>query len=177
MRWIAPLLVAMVATPALAQSSTSYKLEEHTFNSGGRPSAGQVADSASYRISLDALGGLAAQGLTGTSYRMDVGLVPTYGPPGEVAWLTFTDQQTLEWPGLASAAHYNLYRDTVSNLSGLGFGACSQPSIATSFATDGTIPSIGDGYFYLVTAVNRLAEEGGKGARSNGTERGGSTCP
>jgi hypothetical protein len=108
---------------------------------------------------------------------MDVGLVPAYGPPGEVAWLTFTDKQTLEWPGLASAAHYNLYRDTVFNLSGLGFGSCSQQGIATSSATDAATPSIGDGYFYLVTAVNRLAEEGGKGPQSDGTERGGTTCP
>jgi len=43
--------------------------------------------------------------------------------------------------------------------------------------TDGGPVSVGDGFFYLVTVVNRLGEEGGKGFRSDGTERLGTVCP
>ena len=77
-------------------------------------------------------------------------------------------------PGLAdtSTGVYNLYRDPLSSLSGLGFGACQQLDLPTETATDVDVPSAGVGFFYLVTAENRLAEEGTKGFRSNGIERG-----
>jgi hypothetical protein len=50
--------------------------------------------------------------------------------------------------------------------------------ILTETTTDPDVPSVTTGYFYLVTADNRLDEEGTKGFRSNGTERGNpAPCP
>ena len=49
-------LVLLLVFPVLAQESASYKLNEHTFNSGGNPSDGVVLTSASYKITLDAIG-------------------------------------------------------------------------------------------------------------------------
>ena len=68
-------------------------------------------------------------------------------------------------------------RDLISNIPGLGFGACAQQDL-TSPTTDDTdaVPS-GDAYFYLVTAENRLAENGTKGFQSDTTEREGTLCP
>jgi hypothetical protein len=72
---------------------------------------------------------------------------------------------------------YNLYRDLMSNLVGLGFGDCQQQDLPTSTTTDDDALAVGDGFFYLVTAENKLAEEGTKGSQSNGSEREGNACP
>ena len=66
----------------------------------------------------------------------------------------------------------------MSNLTGLGYGQCEQQDLTTTSATDSAAVPLGDGYFYLVTARNRLSEEGTKGFRSDlMTERLGATCP
>ena len=163
----------LTAEPVLAQSSATYTLDEHTFNAGGGS-----ASSASYSISLGSLG----EGVTGTalgsdSYNMDGGFVPAYLPPKEVDGLHFLDHDNLEWSADPAAGSYNLYRDLVSNLSGLGYGNCAQQNLAVHSATDTDVAVPGDGYFYLATAVNRLVEEGGKGSDSDGTVREGTTCP
>jgi hypothetical protein len=44
-------------------------------------------------------------------------------------------------------------------------------------ATDPASPPPDSIYFYLVTAENRLGEEGTKGYSSSGVERHGSDCP
>jgi len=49
--------------------------------------------------------------------------------------------------------------------------------LAGENATDASIPAAATGYFYLVTAENRLAEEGTKGSNSTGGERLGNVCP
>ena len=67
--------------------------------------------------------------------------------------------------------HYNLYRDLVSNLSGLDYGECDQYELPDESATDTDPVSVGDGFFYLVTVENRLGEEGTKGRHSDGSER------
>jgi len=77
--------------------------------------------------------------------------------------------------GLAGA--YNLYRDTLGSLSGLGYGACERQGLATNSATDSDAPASGGGFFYLVTAKNPLREEGTKGSDSDGLERTGTACP
>ncbi len=167
-----PFLALLLAGWVLAQESPSYKQGEHGLNAGGHPDAGVSLSSSSYRIRLDAVGeGVVAPGLASGSFRMDGGFVPAYPPPGEVLGLRFTDRQTLRWNPERSVGDYSVYRDLVSALSGLGFGSCLDHHVVQEGATDTQTPGAGQGYFYLVTAENRLDEEGTKGFRSNGMER------
>ena len=135
--------------------------------------------SMSYKVTLDALGeGLAQGGMSSTTYRMDASFTSAYPPPGEVADLIFSTHQTLEWDVESSRGVYNLYRDSASNLSGLGYGICEQPELPDEMATDSDVPLAGDAYFYLITVENRLGEEGTKGFQDDGaTERQGTVCP
>ena len=172
MRGILAPLALLLVIPALAQESANYKLNEHTFNAGGNPSDGVVLTSTSYRITLDALGdSVAGRNMSSVSYRMDGSFVSSYPPPGEVLGLSFTDHQTLVWHHERSVGDYNLYRDLMSDLDGLDYGSCEQQDIPLNTTTDGILPSSGDGYFYLVTAENRLDEEGTLGTKSTGAER------
>jgi hypothetical protein len=158
---------------AAAQVSTSYKLTEHVFNAGGHPAEGVMLTSTSYRVTLDAIGdSVTGYGLSSASYRMDGSFGFCFPPPGEVTGLHFTDHQTLVWDAERSVGVYNLYRNLMSVLSGGDTGTCEQHDLTATTATDtDPAPSAGDGFFYLVTAENRLAEEGTKGWRSSGSER------
>ena len=81
----------------LAQTSMSFKLSEHVFNAGGRPYGGTVATSASFKISLDAIGeGLLGTALSSASFNIDSGFGSAYPPPLEVSGLLFTDKVTLD---------------------------------------------------------------------------------
>jgi hypothetical protein len=77
---------------------------------------------------------------------------------------------TLSWDPERSVGDYDVYRDLLSSLPG-NFGACLEHDVPAQTAVDVGIPGVGTGYFYLVTAENRLDEEGTKGFRSNGSER------
>jgi hypothetical protein len=157
---------------ALAQTSASHRLTESTFNSGGDPWNGAFGASASHRVKLDAVGdGLMAVGLSSASYRMDGGFVDVYPPPGEVQHALFSDKTTLVWDPEKSVGQYAVYRDGMGVLSGGGTGTCFASSLSSETAVDATMPPAGQGYFYLVTARNRLLEEGTKGKRSSGLER------
>ncbi len=171
--------LALTST-ALAQTSTSFTLEEHTLNSGGTPSQGVDLASTSFSITLASIGdGVVATGLASSSFGMEVGFDAAYPPPGEVAatcgvgqpCLVFTDSETLTWPAERSAGVYNLYRDDTSD----GFGSCEEQDIAGTTTTDTATPTAA--FFYLVTVENRLDEEGTKGFQSNATERLGAVCP
>ncbi len=167
-----PVVLAwMLGTVALAQESPSYKLKEHVLDAGGNPDGGVVLASASFHVKLDAIGeGVSGPGLGGPSYHMDGGFVPAYPPPGEVRNLRFSSKTTLLWNPEKSVGDYDIYRDLLSTLPG-NFGACLEHDIASETGVDAGTPTAGTGYFYLVTAENRLDEEGTKGFRSNGTER------
>ena len=91
--------------------------------------------------------------------------------------LVFEDKDTLAWEPEKSVGDYNLYRDRVSDLAGLGYGTCEQWDLADETATDTDPVPAGDGFFYLVTAENRLDEEGTKGTDGAGTRRKGNVCP
>ncbi len=168
-------LAGLVLTSlALAQTSTSFTLEEHTLNAGGTPSQSVDLTSASFSITLASIGDtVVATGLSSASFEADVGFDVAYPPPGEVAancgsgepCLLFTDSETLTWPAEPSAGVYNLYRDDISN----GFGECEEQDIAGTMTTDTAIPATA--FFYLTTVKNRLAEEGTKGFQSNMIER------
>lgn len=182
MRYLALALAAqfLLGHPAAAQSSASFKLDEHTFNAGGDPAAGVVPASASFRITLDSVGdAVSAAGLGSPSFNMDGGPVPAYPPPGEVTGLRFpVGKQGLWWDAEKSAGTYNLYRALLTNLAGGGFGKCEQQDITGETTLVAEVPPVNDGYFYLVTVRNRLAEEGTKGFMGDmTTERTGNVCP
>ena len=157
---------------ALAQSSASYKLQESVFNGGGHPNGGSVLTSASFHVRLDSIGeGLVQTGLGSASFHMDAGFVDVYRPPGEVLNLRYlANKQTLQWNPEISIGVYALYRNTLNTLPG-SFGVCLPPNVSVNSADDTALPSVGAGFFYLVTARNRLREEGTKGTQSNGVPR------
>ena len=176
-------LVALVAFCAgglvLGQQSASYILEEHTFNAGGHSEGGGILTSASFRISLTSLGDrAAAAGLSSASFQIDSGFTTGYPPPGEVQNLRLlADGETLQWNVEPSIGSYNVYRDLISNLTGLGYGSCEQEARTEEAAIDTDPVPLGEAYFYLVTAENRIAEEGTKGFDSGAMERTGTSCP
>jgi hypothetical protein len=173
------LAVAALGGFAQAQTSASYKLTEFTFNNGGDPQNGSSAASASHKIRLDAIGdAVTATALSSASHHMDGGFVPDYPPPGEVKGHLFSSKTTLTWSPEKSVGSYDVYRASISSLSGLGYGVCLQNGLAAESATDASTPSAGQGYFYLVTARNLLGEIGTKGSASSGIERANAApCP
>lgn len=165
--------IALVAVPtiAAAQTSASYKLQEFTFNDGGRPADGSVASSASFRIKLDAIGDAVTQaGLSSASHRMDGGFVSDYPPPGEIRNARWTSKTAISWDPDKTVGVYEVYRDLLSTLPG-NFGACFQSALTAETAADAASPAAGTAWFYIVTARNRLGEEGTKGFRTGGAER------
>lgn len=174
------LVLLAVSTVAIAQSSASYELSEHTLNSGGA-SGGSSPASAGFQVSLAAIGELATEPAvaeaSSPSFSVSGGFTPAYPAPGEVLGLLFDDATTLSWNTEHSAGTYNLYRDSLGSLAGLGYGMCEQPGLTSATATDSDTPAAGDGYFYLVTVTNRLREEGTKGFDADGAERAGNVCP
>ncbi len=174
-------LAALAATTALAQSSASYKITDQAMNAGGHPANGLVMSSSGpvgYRITLDAIGdGVVGTGLHGGPYLMDSGFANAYPPPGEVSYMWFNDHDNMEWHAEKAGGPYNVYRDLMSSLAGLGYGQCFDPGVTSTNDSDPGTPPSGDGWFYLVTAENRLGEEGTKGWHTSGAERLGTVCP
>jgi hypothetical protein len=166
------------ATPGFAQQSASFRLSESALNAGGRPEQGLIATSASYRMTLDAIGDtVAGAALVSLSFSMSPGLVSAYPPPGEVVNVRLSDPTTLAWDPEKSAGVYNLYRGTVGSLPGT-YGSCYQLSLTSNTTTDTISPPPSQIWFYLVTVENGLWEEGTKGYASNGAQRGNPTpCP
>lgn len=165
-------VLLLAVDPVAAQTSASYKLEEHVLNAGGHPEAGAILTSTGHRMTLDALGeSVVGQGLSSASYRLSGGFGSGYPPPGEVLNLRFTDTQTLVWDPERSVGVYNIYRGAAGDLSGRGYGLCEQPDLAGETATVPGAPPVSEIYFYLATAENRLGEEGTKGDDGSGAER------
>lgn len=171
-------LVCLLACPVVAQESASYLLTEHTLNAGGTPSDGAMLTSANYEITLGAIAvNVVTIGLSSASYVMDSGFGCAYPPPGEVVGIRFTDQQTLGWDPERSTGDYNLYRGLFSSLDGVAYGSCQEQDILVNTTTDSEPVPVGDGYFYLITAENRLGEEGTMGTESSGEAREFTACP
>jgi hypothetical protein len=155
---------------ALAQSGANFKVEESQFNAGGNPANGAAPSSAGYDISLDAIAGQAsATPSTSPNFSVTGGLVPAYPPPGEVQGFGYQGP-VLGWDPDPSTGSYTLYRGSVGDLPG-SFGAPIQAGITLVQVADPATPSAGQCFFYLVTAVNRIGEEGTKGTMSDGTPR------
>lgn len=168
----------LLGSQVVAQQSANHKLSDHVFNAGGHPAAGAVIASTNHRVTLDSIGeSVMLPGLGSSSFVMDGGFAQCFPPPGEVPGLRFTDAVTLAWRPERSVGDYSLYRGLLSTLPGLGYGACAQQDLAGETATDTDPVPVGDGFFYLVTASNRLGEEGTKGTDGNDATRGGTACP
>ena len=163
------------------EAEHGFQLIRQTLNAGGNPAGGSSLQSPSFTISLDSIGDAVIGSsmsipLGGASFIVDHGFVAAFPPPEEVSNLLFTSNVTLQWTPEKSAGVYNLYRDLLGNMFP-GFGNCDQQGLPSANATDSDPVPAGDGYFYLVTAENLLAEEGTKGFQSDRTERLGTVCP
>ncbi len=164
------MVLSMAMTPGAAQQSPSFRISDHGFSNGGNPAAGINPESASFKVSLSSIGEpFASVGLASISFHTDTGFGSAYLPPGEVLGLQFLDADTLDWNGAPSATHFNLYRDALGALP--AYGTCLQPDLPSSTADDTDLPLSGSGFFYLVTARNRLDEEGTLGQDSTGLPR------
>jgi hypothetical protein len=172
------LLVVSLSGVAFAQTSAGFKLQEQTFNNGGNPLQGSVLTAAHYKVKLDAIGGGAVGARIGSaSYHLDAGFVAAYAPPGEIGGVSFSSKTTLTWSPERSVGAYEVYRNTLLALPG-DFGSCFASALPSETSTDASNPSAGTGYFYLITARNRLREEGTKGFRTGGAERSNTVpCP
>lgn len=171
--------VLMFQGAAVAQSSASYRLSEHSFNAGGRPAQGVVSSSAGFRLTLDSIGDPTSyRDFAGMSFKVDGGFTPAYAPPGEVLDLDLLgDLETLVWSWEAGSATYNVYSGAIATLPG-SYGGCAMERIAANSWADPTIPAQGGGLFYLVTGENLLWQEGTKGWDTNNVERNNSlSCP
>lgn len=177
-----PILLALAAamvSPAIAQTSASFILQEHALNAGGRPVGGAVASSSSFRVTLDAIGDAAlGTGLASTSFRLSGGFAGPRRPPGEVrGLLALADKQTFQWSYEPGSAAYNVYRNGLTALPG-SFGTCAASRISLNAWTNADVPAAGAGLFYLVTGENLLWEEGTLGEKSDGGARPNTTpCP
>ncbi len=165
-------LVVLAAAPASAQQSTSFEVEQSTFNSGGHPDAGGTLGSTSFQHTFGAIGAaVAGLAQTSASFRVDGGLVASYPPPGEVVNVRFTDPSTLVWDPERSAGVYNLYLGDVTDPWGPSYGSCLQSGLSLETATVTDTPATGQALFILVTAENVLSEEGTKGTDNVGATR------
>ncbi len=170
---VAALALALLAPafPAAAQQSASYHVSGSVLNEGGHPQQGVIVASASYRVSLGAIGEEIADGtLAAAGYHVDAGFTTAYPPPTEVLGLLFTSAATLRWNPERSVGAYDLYRGDLGTFPGTA-GACLQSAVTGETWDDPAAPVTSAGWFYLVTAVNRIGEEGTKGTASDGTER------
>jgi len=171
-RWMMLAVTLLVPGAVLAQSSASYRLQEHALNAGGRPMDAVVSTSTSFRLTLDSIDEpIARRGLWGMSYVLDGGMTSVYGPPGEVQGLdVLDDTQTLVWSPEPASTAYNLYVGALSGLPGT-YGGCLASRIGATTTVDSSSPPAGGGLFYVVTGENRLFEEGTKGVTSDGFKR------
>lgn len=169
-----PLLWALLLLggTAIAQESTSFRLTEHVFNTGGHPAQGVILTSARFRLTLDTLGGsVFAAPLASSSFMLDGSFAAAYPPPGEVEGLEFTDETTLIWHAEKSVGTYCLYSKGIKRPFDPAYGVCSLGDIFGEATSVTDIPADGEALFFLVTARNRLREEGTKGYDSDGGKR------
>lgn len=173
-------LLLTIPLPAAAQQSASFRLEEWVFDSGGHPMDGALPGSASFLVTLGAIGdGLSGSPLVYRWGTLTGGFVTSYPLPGEVTNVSFIDSTSLWWSREPSADTYNIYIGDVTTPWDVDYGLCSQAGVPRSLT--GTpvtsIPPLGHALFILVTAEN-VFEEGTKGFDSNKALRpNGTPCP
>lgn len=156
-----------VGTPAADPRSVNYVLSDFAFGAGGH----SALSSPGYQATLLGIGAEAAEeGLGSLFYSAAGGFHASYPPPGEVLGVRFADRDTLSWDPDPSAGRYNVYREVLIRPPS-GYGNCVQAGADGTIAVDPAWPDPGLAYVYLITAENRLNEEGTKGYGSSGLER------
>ncbi len=169
-RTIALLIGVAALSSALAQTSTSYRLEEHSLNSGGDPHDGIVLVAPSFRLTFDTIGDPVARAAwSSASYRVSAGYAAGMAPPGEVRGLAFLNKTMLGWSPEPNAISYAVYR-SLGDPFALTAGDCLARVVGAEAATDASVPGPGGRYYYLVASTSRLDEEGTTGFQSDGTE-------
>jgi hypothetical protein len=165
-------LAGILVWPALlmAQASANYRLEQGVINAGGNPMP--VLASTNFKMTLDAIGdAVAGTGLSSASYNSECGFTPDYAPPREVLNQRFPSKTIMTWNPEPSVGAYNVYRGNTAYLGTGSYGSCLQAGLPTASYTESSDPSSGQCWFYLVTAENRLNEEGTSGYASSGAQR------
>jgi hypothetical protein len=158
-----------VAAGAAAQSSASHRIEQGTLNDGGHPPT--VLSSPSHQLTLGSIGdGPAVGPASSASHQVGSGLPTVFAPPGEVTNLRLGSPDQLTWAPDPSVGSYNLYRGDIADLP-TSYGVQIQSSLAAPATSDATQTPASGCLFYLITASNRLDEEGPKGFDSDGNPR------
>ena len=123
-------------------------------------------------MSLDAVGEAPTAPVLGSAaYSMDVGFAHSYPPPGEVQQVAVLgDKATLVWAPELSVGTYRVYSGDLDRLS-IDYGVCRTSGLTVEHVPLREVPDVGQAFFYLVTARNRLHEEGITGYDSAGALR------
>lgn len=168
--------VVLDGEAARAQASASFHVTDAVLDAGG--SGSPPPASGSFRITRSSLAEpFAVVAAASATFRLDDGALAAIRPAGEVRGVVFTDPTTLVWHADPSGGDYAVYRGAIDTLPG-GFGDCLAHGMSLPAHQDPVLPDPGSGAFYLVTARNRLREEGTKGAASDGNARANSApCP
>lgn len=166
LRGLIPVAFLALAADAGAQSSASHRIEQGTFNNGGHPPT--VLTSASHQMTLGSIGdGFVTGSPSSPSHQVGSGLPAVYAPPGEVVDLRLGGAGQLTWNPDPSVGSYNLYRGDIADLP-TTYGVKVQSALPAPTTSDSAPTPASGCLFYLVTASNRLAEEGPKGFDSDG---------
>ena len=110
---------------------------------------------------------------------VDIDMV-SVGTPGRIQNLRWSDKQTLSWDPRLTAAAYHLYGGLVSELSCSFSGNCLDgldPDLTDTVFTDTDVPGVGEGNFYLVTAVDVAGNESPLGTSACGERVNAFPCP
>ncbi|MEJ2368989.1 MAG: hypothetical protein P8Z49_11750 [Acidobacteriota bacterium] len=174
--WVCCLAV-FISLDFCAQTSPNYSNEEHVLNCGATPAP--TLSSSNYQVTLSSIGdGLSTATMSSSSYEISGGFDAVFPPPGEVENVHFTSKTDMAWNPEPSVGTYNVYKASLADLQGGSSGTCFASGLASPTASDTATPSAGQCFYYLVTAENRLNEEGTLGSQSGGTPRpAASSCP
>ena len=102
-------------------------------------------------------------------FRMDVAavifsgntvsvLLNNYPVVDQLASVDVVAGSTITWAPVAGATSYRVYRGRLALLDADNYGQCLNPTVTATQYTDSDPIAVGDGFFYLVTAVANGAE-------------------
>lgn len=152
------------------QESPNYKNNEYAFNNGSNPAPEIV--STNFKITLSSIGdGIFPPWALSSNYYISSGFTVSYPPPSEVLNLRFTSKTEMIWDPEWSVGTYNVYRGITYDLPSGDYGNCVAYNLTSTSYSDTEIPISGHCFFYIITAVNKIKEEGTMGYKSDGTKR------
>ncbi len=78
------------------------------------------------------------------------------GPVGDVGSLTWTSKSDFSWPPTDHADRYDVQRGLLPGLRIGDYGTCFEHDLAGTAVTDPAVPTINNGFLYLVRGVNSV---------------------